>query len=121
MDLVPWIGGLASVASTASFAPQAWKIIRTRDTTSISLGMYWLTVVGFALWLSFGYLLGQWPLIVTNAICLAFSAFILTMKLLPEKFKHEVANALDPSVNGGRIPGQCGGVKAGHRWRGRDE
>ena len=60
--------------------------------------MYAITVTGFAFWLVYGLLLGQWPLIVTNGICLALSAFILAMKLLPRPQKEAVADALDPTA-----------------------
>ncbi len=96
MDTASLIGGAAAICSTASFVPQAWKVIRTRDTDAISKRMYVVTVVGFALWLAYGLLLGQWPLIVTNGICLVLSAFILAMKLLPQRRKEAVAAALDP-------------------------
>jgi len=56
MQTVTLIGYLATVCSMTSFAPQAWKIIKTRDTSSISAPMYALTVLGFALWLAFGLL-----------------------------------------------------------------
>lgn len=98
LDAATLVGGLATATSVASFTPQAWKIIRTRDTESISAGMYVLTVTGFGLWLTYGALLGQWPLIATNAICLGLSAFILTMKLLPREKKEAVADALDPQA-----------------------
>lgn len=94
MEAAPIIGGLATLASVISFTPQAWKVIRTRDTSSISTAMYAVTVVGFALWLTYGWLLGQWPLIVTNAVCLVLSGFILLMKLLPRRGKEAVADAL---------------------------
>ena len=45
-----WIGSLAAVASTISFAPQAWKIIKTAKTDDISTGMYAITGTAFALW-----------------------------------------------------------------------
>lgn len=94
MEAAPILGGLATLASVTSFTPQAWKVIRTRDTSSISAAMYAVTVVGFALWLTYGWLLGQWPLIVTNGICLLLSGFILVMKLLPRRGKKAVAEAL---------------------------
>lgn len=90
------IGSLAALASTISFTPQAWKIIRSRRARDISTAMYALTVCGFALWTTYGVLLGQWPLIVPNAICLGLSAFILTMKLLPRRQREAVADALTP-------------------------
>lgn len=98
MDAASIVGALATLCSVTSFLPQAWKVIRTRDTSSISTGMYVVTVVGFSLWLGYGVLLGQWPLIVTNGVCLAVSAFILGMKVLPRPRKEEVAEALDPTA-----------------------
>jgi MtN3 and saliva related transmembrane protein len=97
MELSSIVGGLATIASTTSFVPQAWKVIRTRDTSSISKRMYVITVIGFSLWLTYGLLLGEWPLIATNGICLGLSAFILVMKLLPREKKEAVAGALDPT------------------------
>jgi len=95
------VGAVASIASVSSFAPQAWKVIRTRDTSSLSSAMYGLTVVGFSLWFAYGIMLGQWPLIVTNGICFALSAFILMMKLLPPSGKQAVAEAIDPTSQDG--------------------
>jgi MtN3 and saliva related transmembrane protein len=92
------IGALASAASITSFTPQAWKIIKTRDTSSISTGMYVLTVSGFALWLTYGLMSSQWPIVLTNAICLLLATFILMMKVLPSEKKNAVADAIDPSA-----------------------
>lgn len=81
MNLPLIIGSIASLCSMASFAPQAWKIIKTRDTSSISARMYILTVTGFGFWLAYGLLLGEGPIIVTNGVCLVLSGFILYRKL----------------------------------------
>lgn len=96
MDIATILGSLAALCSTTSFAPQAWKIVRTRETDNLSVRMYAVTVIGFALWLAYGALRVEWPLIVTNAVCLGLSGFILTMKLLPQTKKNEVADALRP-------------------------
>jgi MtN3 and saliva related transmembrane protein len=97
-SLVTTVGGVAALASTVSFVPQAVKIIRTRDASAISTGMYIVTVVGFMLWTTYGALLGQWPIMASNGICLALSAFILSMKLLPKRKVEEVAEVLEPVV-----------------------
>src|ERR1039458_1741764 len=44
-DISGATGALAAIASTASFAPQAWKIIKTRETKNLSTIMYGLTVL----------------------------------------------------------------------------
>ncbi|RWE41911.1 MAG: hypothetical protein EOS78_06070 [Mesorhizobium sp.] len=97
MGLETIIGSLAAVCSTTSFAPQAWKIIKTRDTAGISAPMYAITVLGFALWLTFGLIKKEWPIVITNGVCLILSTFILSMTLLPRAKKDAVANALDPA------------------------
>ncbi|MER8401443.1 SemiSWEET transporter [Mesorhizobium sp. M1348] len=98
MDWVTVIGYLAALCSVTAFAPQAWKIIKTRDTSSISTLMYGINVLGFALWLTYGILKNEWALIITNVLILALSAFILVMTLLPRAKKDAVADALDPAA-----------------------
>ena len=98
MDAAAVIGTLAALASITSFTPQAWKIIKSRQTKDLSAIMYGITVFGFALWTAYGVLLGQWPIIVTNTVCLGLSGFILTMKLLPRPTRNAVADALDPEA-----------------------
>lgn len=93
-----WIavaGTFAALCSTISFVPQAWRIVRTRDTQAISPVTYSLTVTGFALWTAYGVGLGEWPLIVTNSICFVLSAFILSMTLLPRAKRDAVADTID--------------------------
>jgi MtN3 and saliva related transmembrane protein len=94
-DYASVVGGVAAVLSTVSFVPQATKIIRSRDTSGISTGMYLVTVAGFTLWTVYGAMRSAWPLIASNSICLILSAFILTMKLLPQREKEQVADAVD--------------------------
>ena len=96
IDSATVVGGIAAVLSTVSFVPQAAKIIRSRDTSSISTGMYAVTVAGFTLWTAYGAMQTAWPLIASNAICLLLSGFILTMKLLPQRQKEKVADAVEP-------------------------
>ena len=97
MDIATLVGAVAAICSTVSFAPQAIQIIRTRKTKDISVGMYLLTVTGFIAWTTYGILLGKWPLIAANGICLVLSSFILAMKLLPQKRKEAVAKTLTPT------------------------
>jgi MtN3 and saliva related transmembrane protein len=94
MRTIDILGYLAALASMASFVPQAWKIIRTRETKDISVGMYLLTVSAFALWLGYGVLQRQWPLVVSNGVCFVLSLFILAMTLFPKAGKEQVAAAL---------------------------
>ena len=95
MSVISLIGISAAACSVISFTPQAWKIIRTRETSDLSALMYALTVTGFGSWTIFGIILEQWPLVVSNIICFALSAFILAMILLPKSDREKVARTLD--------------------------
>jgi MtN3 and saliva related transmembrane protein len=75
------VGVAAAVCSMASFVPQALKIIKERDASSVSLRMYVVTVVGFSLWTVYGVLLKSWPLVGSNAISLLLSSWILGLKI----------------------------------------
>ncbi|MCQ8241732.1 SemiSWEET family sugar transporter [Rhizosaccharibacter radicis] len=97
-QIVTVVSTFAALLSMISFIPQAWSIIRSRNTDGISLKTYVITVIGFVTWLFYGVLVMQWPIIVQNIICLILSAFILTMKLLPQEKKEAVADAMTPSM-----------------------
>ncbi len=75
------IGAAAAVCSMASFAPQVVKIWRVKDASGVSVNMYVVTVIGFALWTAYGGALRSWPLIASNAVCLALAAAVLVLKL----------------------------------------
>ena len=72
---------MAAVLTTVSFVPQAWRTWRTRDVSGISLTMYAIFTVGVGLWLVYGLLLGEMPLIVANAITFTLALMILTMRI----------------------------------------
>lgn len=81
MDLTLILGIAAAACTTAAFLPQAVKTIRTRHTKDISLGMYLLMVVGLALWLAYGIVIGDIPIIIANSITVLLAGSILTMKV----------------------------------------
>jgi MtN3 and saliva related transmembrane protein len=80
MDM-EWAGYLAAVMTTLAFVPQAVKTIRTKDTRSISLGMYVVFTIGIGFWLVYGIALDSMPMILSNIVTFLLSATILTMKL----------------------------------------
>ena len=75
------LGVGAAACSMGSFIPQALKIIREKDASSVSLPMYVITVIGFGLWATYGFSLGSWPLVASNLVSLSLSALIVVLKL----------------------------------------
>ena len=76
-----WTGYVAAVLTTLAFVPQALKTIRSRDTRSISLGMYVVFTIGLGFWMAYGIVLHSWPMILSNAVTLGLSSTILALKL----------------------------------------
>lgn len=72
---------IAAFCTTAAYVPQAIKILRTRHTKDISLGMYVLMTAGVGSWLIFGIMLESPSMMVANSITLMLSAVILIMKI----------------------------------------
>jgi MtN3 and saliva related transmembrane protein len=75
------IGLLAALLTTAAFLPQVLHTLATRDTRGISLRMYVIFVAGVLLWLIYGVLVRDLPLILANAITLLLAGAILYLKL----------------------------------------
>ncbi|PJC36470.1 hypothetical protein CO046_05560 [Candidatus Peregrinibacteria bacterium CG_4_9_14_0_2_um_filter_53_11] len=82
MNLITLIGLGAATCTTFSFLPQAIKVIKTRETKDLSLGMYLILTLGIALWLIYGLLINDLPIIGANLISLVFSMTILVFKFI---------------------------------------
>jgi MtN3 and saliva related transmembrane protein len=81
MNSTDIIGYLAAACTTLAFIPQALKVLRTKDTSAISLTMYSVFTFGVATWLAFGVLKSEWPIIIANGITLILAAMILVYKI----------------------------------------
>lgn len=75
------LGLLAALLTTAAFLPQVLHTLATRDTRGISLRMYVIFTAGVVLWLVYGLLTGDLPLIAANAVTLVLAGAILILKL----------------------------------------
>jgi MtN3 and saliva related transmembrane protein len=81
MDTIQILGLLAATLTTISFFPQAYKVIRTRNTQGISLLMYVILVVGVFLWLLYGIVKSDLPIILANIVTLIPTLVILFLKV----------------------------------------
>jgi MtN3 and saliva related transmembrane protein len=75
------LGFAAALCTTLSFVPQVVKAWRTRKTDDISLGTSLSLIVGLALWLAYGLILRDLPLILANFATLCLAASMLVLKL----------------------------------------
>lgn len=67
--------------SMTSYVPQVVRVWRTRRTKDLSYGMFALLVTASALWVVYGTLTRQWPVILPNVGCLVLSLAILIGKI----------------------------------------
>jgi MtN3 and saliva related transmembrane protein len=75
------LGTAAAILTSISFVPQVLKILKTRNTSGISLIMYALFVSGVACWLVWGLMLDQKPVVIANAVTLVLSSAVLILKI----------------------------------------
>jgi MtN3 and saliva related transmembrane protein len=88
MMITDFVGSFAAACTTLAFIPQAVQSYRTRDLSGISLPMYSIFTAGVAMWLVYGLLKQDWPIIIANVITVALSAMILVLKIM-ERFKNK--------------------------------
>jgi MtN3 and saliva related transmembrane protein len=81
MAWADYIGYAAAFCTTSAYVPQVVRVWRTRSTGDISLKMFLVLVTGLTLWLTFGVLKGEWPIMLANGITLMLASTILLFKL----------------------------------------
>lgn len=79
--MIEIIGIVAGTLTTASFLPQAIRIIKTKHTKDLSLPMYVAFVIGVAFWLVYGIMVNSISVIFANAITLVLAGMILFFKI----------------------------------------
>ena len=80
-DGITIIGLVAAICTTSSFLPQVIKILKSKETKDISLLMYAILTAGLFLWLVYGVLLSDFPLILANGISFSLAMCVLVLKI----------------------------------------
>ena len=81
MDYISLVGYAAAICTTGAYIPQVLRVWRTRSTNDISLKMFLVLVTGLSLWLTFGILRNEMPIILANGTTLMLASTILVAKL----------------------------------------
>lgn len=80
-----WLGLLAGLLTSIAAVPQVIKTLRSRHVRDLSIWQPLLLSVGIALWLIYGIVIGDTPLIVANITPLICNLMLTFMKI---RFKH---------------------------------
>lgn len=75
------IGAVAAFLTTFSFVPQVIKVLKSKDTSAISFGMYSMSVFGIFLWMVHGIRIGDMALISANGVTFILASIILICKI----------------------------------------
>ena len=81
MEYSTIIGLTAATLTTICFVPQVIKTWRAKETKDMSLVMYLMLSIGILLWLIYGILIRDLPIIAANTVSLLFAATILYFKI----------------------------------------
>ena len=75
------LGLLAGILTTTAFVPQVYKTWKTRSAKDLSLSMFLIFVMGVLLWLLYGLLKRDLPVIAANSATLILAVTLLVFKL----------------------------------------
>ena len=81
MPFLDLLGYAAALCTTSAYVPQVLRVCRTQSTHDISLKMFIVLVTGISLWLTYGILRSDWPLVAANSITLMLASTILCFKI----------------------------------------
>jgi len=80
-NLITALGLFAGTLTTISFLPQLVKAWKSRSTHDVSAGMFTLLAAGVMLWIVYGVVTADLPVVVANSVTLVFVGLILALKL----------------------------------------
>jgi MtN3 and saliva related transmembrane protein len=81
MNSTQLLGLLAGALTTAAFLPQVLKTWKSRSAKDLSLGMFSLFCAGVFLWLVYGIIVKDVPVIAANFVTLMLASTLLFFKL----------------------------------------
>ena len=81
------VGYAAAICMVCGYLPQAIYTIRTRDTDGIAMPTFLLLAFGSIFFVIQGFMLGNWPLIITNLITTISSVIVFGIKVHNDRKK----------------------------------
>ena len=81
MTFTSIIGSLAAIVITAGYLPQTIRTVRTRSTDDIAMGSFLLLLLGSVLWVVYGFLIEDVPLVVANGLASIMSGTVFVIKM----------------------------------------
>jgi MtN3 and saliva related transmembrane protein len=80
MDITVLVGLTAGFITTIGFVPQIIKGYRTGSMKDVSLTMPIILMAGMSLWLSYGLIIQDLPIILWNSVAIVLNGAIVVLK-----------------------------------------
>ena len=87
METTQLVGIAAGVLTAASMLPQLFKIIKEKKAEDVSLIMLLVLILGISLWMVYGFLRDDMPIIATNGFSLLVNITTVILRLKYSKSK----------------------------------
>ena len=82
MELTHYLGYFAGTLTVLSFLPQVIRTWKTRRTGDLSLWMFRVLITASTLWIIYGIVIHDWPVIITNLGMVALNGAMTTTSIL---------------------------------------
>ena len=80
INYIQLVGIVAGIFTAISLMPQLIKTFKTKKVEQISLGMIVILMCGIALWIYYGILRKDFPIIATNSFSLLLNVVLMILK-----------------------------------------
>lgn len=84
------VGSIAAFLTTVAFVPQAYKVYKTNQTKDLSLFLFLIFSLGVFMWLIYGIMKEDSPIMIANSITLFLSLYILYKKISIDNSKKSI-------------------------------
>jgi MtN3 and saliva related transmembrane protein len=81
MDQTQWVGIIAGFLTATSMLPQVIKVFKEKKAEDISLLMLIVLLSGIALWIVYGVMRNDLPIIATNAFSLLVNLVLMVLRI----------------------------------------
>lgn len=80
IDSIQILGFSAGIISSSAMIPQVLKTWRKKEVGDVSKRMYIMYLLAFVMWISYGVVKNDFPIMLTNTISLLLSGTMLYFK-----------------------------------------
>lgn len=81
MDFQHFVGLAGGIVSSVTFLPQVIKIWKTKSAKDLSMMTLFFLTLNVSLWLTYGMIIKDYPLIITNSVVLSMVLMMVYFKL----------------------------------------